>query len=330
MNTSKKNVALLAGGYSGEYAISIESAKTIEKNINPELYEVYKIIVSKEGWYYTDTSGAQISINKNDFSLLLNGNAITFDVVFFGIHGTPGEDGKLQGYFDMLGIPYTGCGAMVSGLTFNKIYCNRVVASSNAAAVAPSMQLFKDACPSDEEILKTMTLPCFVKPTEGGSSLGTSKVKSIEELRPALDAAFAVDHQIMAETYIKGRECTIGVYKSKGEIKVLPITEITTTNEFFDYEAKYQGKSEEITPADIPAYMQYKIEDSAKRVYQLFDCKGVVRVDFIFDLDAEKLFFLEINTMPGQSEASIIPQQVRAAGGNLMNFYGGLLTEAIS
>lgn len=329
MNTSKKNVALLAGGYSGEYAISIESAKTIEKNIDSELYDVYKIIILKDGWFYSSSDGSQVSIDKNDFSLCLNGARITFDVVFFGIHGTPGEDGKLQGYFDMLGIPYTGCSSMVSGLTFNKIYCNRVVASSNAVAVAPSMQLFKDACPSDEEILKTMTLPCFVKPTEGGSSLGTSKVKSIEELRPALNAAFAVDNQIMAEAFIKGRECTIGVYKTKGEIKVLPITEITTTNEFFDYEAKYQGKSEEITPADIPAYMQYKIEDSAKRVYRLFDCKGVVRVDFIFDLEAEKLFFLEINTMPGQSEASIIPQQVRAAGGNLVDFYGGLIEEAL-
>jgi D-alanine-D-alanine ligase len=329
MNAAKKNIALLAGGYSGEYAISIKSAITIEKNINPNLYQVYKIVISKEGWFYNGLDNIQIEVQKNDFSLAINGQHIVFDLVFFGIHGTPGEDGKLQGYFDMLGIPYTGCSALVSALTFNKIYCNRVVAGSNAAVVAPSMQLFKDTCPSDEEILKTMTLPCFVKPTEGGSSLGTNKVKTIAELRPAIDAAFAVDPQIMAEAFIKGRECTIGVYKTNGVIKVLPITEITTTNEFFDYEAKYQGNSEEITPADVPAYMQYKIEDSAKRVYQLFDCKGVVRIDFIFDLEAETLFFLEINTMPGQSEASIIPQQVRAAGGNLTDFYGGLIVEAL-
>jgi D-alanine-D-alanine ligase len=326
---SKKNVALLAGGYGPEAPISIKSAATIAANIDKNIFEVYTIVITKDAWFYNDGS-QDFAIDKNDFSLNLNANNIKFDVVFFGIHGTPGEDGKLQGYFDMLGIPYTGCGSIESAVTFNKIYCNKVVQASNVVKVSPSMHLFKDRCPSNEHILQNITLPMFVKPVEGGSSFGTSKVNEPSQLQAALDAAFAVDNQVMAEAFIKGRECTIGVYRTQGVLKVMPITEIVTENEFFDYEAKYLGKSKEITPADVPDWMQYKIEDSAKRVYDLFNCKGIVRVDFIFDVEAENLFFLEINTMPGQSEASIIPQQVRASGGNLTQFYGELLMEALA
>jgi D-alanine-D-alanine ligase len=325
----KKNIALVAGGFSGEHVISIKSAATIAQNINTDLYNVYTIIIEKNSWY-TLQGEQRVEVNKDNFTITINGELIKFDLVFFAIHGTPGEDGKLQGYFDILGIPYTGCGSIASAITFNKIYCNRIVASADIARVAPSIHLFKDRCPSDEEILKVMQFPMFIKPVEGGSSLGTSKVKSPEELRPAINAAFEHDTQVMAESFIPGRECTIGVYKVNGEVIVLPITEITTTNEFFDYEAKYNGKSTEITPADIPAYMQYKIEDSAKRIYNLLNCKGVVRVDFIFDLDNETLHFLEINTMPGQSEASIIPQQVRASGGNLKDFYNTLINQVLN
>lgn len=325
----KKNIALLAGGYSGEYAISVQSAVTIAANINPELYNVYKIIITKEGWLYQTEGGENISINKNDFSLRMEDTKVNFDCVFFGIHGTPGEDGKLQGYFDMLNIPYTGCGSIASAITFNKIYCNRIVDQSNIVYVAKSLHLFNNRSLTPNEILNKLTLPMFVKPVEGGSSLGTSKVKQPEELQDALDAAFAVDNQIMAEEFVGGREFTIGIYQLNGEIFALPITEVISLKEFFDYEAKYKGLSKEITPAEVPGDITYKITDSAKRLYQLLNCSGVVRIDFILENETNKLYFLEVNTMPGQSAESIIPQQVRASGGDLMLFYGNLINEAL-
>jgi D-alanine-D-alanine ligase len=325
----KKNIALLAGGYSGEYAISVKSAETIQANINVDNYNVYKIIITQDAWLHTTATGLQIAVNKNDCSLTIDGQHITFDCVFFGIHGTPGEDGKLQGYLDMLRIPYTGCNSIVSGLTFNKIFCNRVVDSSNLVDVAKSLHMFKDRPLTPDQILNQLKLPVFVKPVEGGSSLGTNKVKTPQDLQDALDKAFAVDNQIMAEEFVGGREVTIGVYKINGEVKALPITEVISGNEFFDYEAKYLGKSTEVTPADIGGDNTYRIADTAKRIYQLLNCSGVVRVDFIIEHSTDKIYFLEINTMPGQSEQSIIPQQVRADGGNLMEFYGQLIEEAL-
>ncbi len=326
----KKNVALLAGGYSGEYAISVQSAITIEQNISKEAYNIYKIIISKDGWLYTTADGNKIAIDKNNFTLTINEERIKFDVVFFGIHGTPGEDGKLQGYFDMLGIRYTGCGSIPSAITFNKIYCNRIVNQYNVVNVAKSLHIFKEQPISPEEILKQLTLPLFVKPVEGGSSLGTSKVKEPATMQKALDDAFAVDNQIMAEEYVGGREFTIGIYKLNNKIYALPITEVISENEFFDYEAKYKGASKEVTPADIPSDIAYKITDTAKRIYTILNCSGVTRIDFILENTTNKLYFLEVNTMPGQSAESIIPQQVRASGGNLTEFYGLLLQEALN
>jgi D-alanine-D-alanine ligase len=325
----KKNLALVAGGYSGEYAISVESAKTIEQNIDTELYTIYKIIITKHNWTYTTPQGNVIAVNKDNFSITIDGQLVQFDVAFIGIHGTPGEDGKLQGYFDMLGIPYTGCKSIVSALTFNKIFCNRVVDSATVVGVAKSLHMFKDRPLSTDQILNQLRLPLFVKPCEGGSSLGTNKVKEPSQMQAALDAAFAVDNQIMAEEFVGGREATIGVYKINGEVKTLPITEVVTENEFFDYEAKYQGKSKEITPAVLPDGVEYAIKDTAVRIYNLLNCDGVVRVDFIIENNTNRLFFLEVNTMPGQSAESIIPQQVRAAGMHLKDFYGQLLAEAL-
>jgi D-alanine-D-alanine ligase len=325
----KKNIALLAGGYSGEYAISVKSAETIQANINAEHYNVYKVIVTKESWLHTTADGQSIHIDKNDFSLTVNSQNIKFDCVFFGIHGTPGEDGKIQGYLDMMGIPYTGCNSIVSGLTFNKIFCNRVVDSSNVVDVAKSLHMFADRPLTPDAILNQLKLPLFVKPVEGGSSLGTNKVKEPQELQDALDKAFAVDNQIMAEEFVGGREVTIGIYKINGEVIALPITEVISGNEFFDYEAKYLGKSTEVTPADIGEDNSYRITDTAKRVYQLLNCNGVVRVDFIIEHITDKIYFLEINTMPGQSAESIVPQQVRANGDNLMHFYGQIIEEAL-
>ncbi len=324
-----KNVALLAGGYSGEYAISINSAQTIKANIDPNTYNVYTIVINKAGWLHTTATNQSISVDKNDFSLTIDGNKILFDLVFFGIHGTPGEDGKIQGYLDMLGIPYTGCNSIMSAITFNKIYCNRIIDQTNVAYVAKSLHIFKDKPLTTDNILGSLKLPMFVKPVEGGSSLGTSKVKQASELQAALDAAFAVDAQIMCEEFVKGRECTIGVYTKNGVIQALPITEVISENEFFDYEAKYSGKSKEVTPADITESIAYAITDTAKRIYAILNCNGVVRVDFIVEEGTDKLYFLEINTMPGQSAESIVPQQVKANGMQLMDFYGGLIEEVL-
>jgi D-alanine-D-alanine ligase len=325
----KKNIALVAGGYSGEYAISVLSAQTIEQNIDANLYNVYKIIITKQSWLHTTASGQEVHVNRDDFSLTINNEKIKFDGVFIGIHGTPGEDGKLQGYFEMLDIPFTGCGAITSGISFNKIFCNRVVAFSNVVNVAKSVHLHKANPLSTEQILNQLTLPLFVKPCEGGSSLGTNKVKDPSEMQAAVDSAFAVDDQIMAEEYVAGRELTIGVYKINNQIYTLPCTEVISEKEFFDYEAKYQGASKEITPAQVPDGVAYAVADTAKRIYALLNCKGVVRVDFILQNETNALYFLEINTMPGQSAESIVPQQVRAAGMKLQDFYGQLIEEAL-
>lgn len=325
----KKNIALLAGGYSGEYVISIQTAETIAKNLNSDLYNAYKIIITREGWWYEGADG-KISVDKNDFSLAINGEKITFDAAFIAIHGTPGEDGRMQGYLDMLQVPYTSCNAIVSALTFNKSYCNKVVKAFNVVNIANSVHLIKGEPYSMGAILDKLQLPVFVKPNESGSSLGVSKVKSVEELLPAIEKAFREDDQVLIEEFIEGRELTIGVYKVGGYLHTLPATEIVSKNEFFDYEAKYTpGVTNEITPAKINDTIKEQLENKAGYIYRHLNCRGVVRMDFILQKSTDKLYFLEVNTMPGQSENSIVPQQVRAAGLSLKDFYGAILEDCL-
>lgn len=324
----KKNIALLAGGYSGEYVISIQTAQTIERNLDPELYATYKIIVTREGWWHEAANGQRIDVDKNDFSLNIAGQKINFDAVFIAIHGTPGEDGRIQGYLDMLQIPYTSCNAIVSALTFNKSYCNKVVKAFNIVDIANSVHLIKGEPYSMGAILDVLRLPLFVKPNESGSSLGVSKVKAVEELLPAIEKAFGEDNQVLIEEFIEGRELTIGVYRTNGVLHTLPATEIISNNEFFDYDAKYTpGVTSEITPAKISDSIKSELETKAAYIYRHLNCRGVVRMDFILQQPSNKLYFLEVNTMPGQSEASIVPQQVRAAGSDLKAFYGALLED---
>ena len=326
----KKNVALVAGGYSGEYAISIKTAITIENNIDKEKYKVYKIILDKKNWKYTTAEGKEIEVDRKDFSLQIEEEKVIFDTVFIAVHGTPGEDGKFQGYLEMLNIPFTSCGGIVSGLTFNKIYCNRVVAQSQMVNVAKSIHILKNKNLSNDEILKQVTLPVFVKPAEGGSSLATTKVKQIEEMQAALQAVFDIEPQAMIEEYVKGREFSIGVYAINHECIALPITEIISTKEFFDYEAKYtSGITNEVTPAELNKEIALEITETAKKIYSLLNCKGICRIDFILENETEKLYFLEINTIPGQSENSIVPQQVKASGSTLIRFYGDLLEDSM-
>ena len=325
----KKTIVLITGGYSGESVISYKSAATIEKNIDTEKWNCYTIDITKAGWSYTLPDNEKISIDKNDFSLTIDNNKIIFDAVLVGLHGTPGEDGKLQGYLDCLNIPYTSCDAASSALTFNKRY-TVAVASFAGMHVAKSLHLFKNKPVSTTDILNKLKLPVFVKPNNGGSSIGMSKVNVEADLQEALTKAFNEDEQVLVEEFIKGREFTIGVFKNKGEVVALPITEILTQKEFFDYEAKYNGASEEITPAIVEEEVAEKVRQAAKDAYNIFNCNGVVRIDFIYDEFSGNPFMLEINTVPGQSEASIIPQQVKAMGWTLKDFYSALIEECFN
>lgn len=325
----KKRVALVTGGLSSEAQISYKSAKTVMNALDKNVYDVYLIDIHPTGWWYENLVGEEVAVNKADFSIEEGGEKITFDVALMCIHGTPGEDGKLQGYFDMIGLPYTSCDTATSALTFNKRY-TVAVAGFGGVNVAKSLHLFASSPMTTDEILAQLKLPVFVKPNNGGSSLGISKVNDVLELAPALEKAFKEDNQVLVEEYISGREFTIGVFKSKGVLTVLPITEITTDNEFFDFEAKYQGKSQEITPALISETMLNDLTTAAKKVYATLNCRGVVRIDFIYDESTEKAYMLEVNTVPGQSEASVIPQQVKAMGWDLSNFYATIIEDAIS
>ncbi len=325
----KPTIAFVTGGYSGEAAISYQSAIVIEKNIDKERFNVYKIDITIEGWFYTLPHGDKVEINRNDFSLLIEDEIITFDAVLIGIHGTPGEDGKLQGYFDMLHIPYTSCDCATSALTFNKSY-TVAVAAYGGMNVAHSVLLFQHTFSSPDELIKNLHFPVFVKPNNGGSSIGMSKVNSpSEELGIAIEKAFKEDSQVLVEEFIEGRELTIGVFRANGDIIALPITEIITKKEFFDYEAKYLGASDEITPANVDEGIAQQVREEALKAYRLFNCKGIVRIDFIFNKKDAKPYMLEINTVPGQSEASLVPQQVKAMGWSMMEFYTALLEECL-
>jgi len=325
----KPTIAFITGGYSREAVISYKSAETIENNLDYDRYTIYKLDITLRGWFCHLPTGEITPVERNDFSILSEGRKITFDAVFIGIHGTPGEDGKLQGYFDLLNLPYTSCDAAVSALTFNKRYTVAVAAFAGLQ-VARSLHLFKQNPFNTEEIARKLQLPYFVKPNNGGSSIGMSKVNKAEDLGAALEKAFMEDDQILIEEFIAGREFTIGVFRSKGQILTLPITEVISKKEFFDYEAKYSaGMSEEITPAIVEDAVADKIRSAAQNAYQIFNCKGIVRIDFIFNQMDELPYMLEINTVPGQSEASIVPKQVKAMGWTLKQFYTALIEDAL-
>lgn len=325
----KKNIALVTGGFSGEAVISYKSAATIGNNLDPAQFNVYKIDVNPKGWFYEMVDGRKVEVDKNDFSLQLDNRKIDFDAVFIGMHGTPGEDGKLQGYFDTLKIPYTSCDAATSAITFNKRY-TVAIAKMAGVAVANSVHLFKHLPVPASQIADQLAMPLFVKPNNGGSSIGMSKVDQAGELEAAIEKAFREDNQVLVEEMIQGREFTVGVFKTKGNIIVLPITEVKAHSDkaFFDFEAKYQGKSTETTPAEVDELVADKIRDAARKIYSVFNCRGVVRIDFIYNEEAGTPYMLEINTIPGQSEASIVPQQVKAMGWSLKEFYTKLVEEA--
>ena len=316
----KKNIALVMGGFSGEHDISINSGCQVYENLDHEKYNVYRIVIERSGWYCLADSGEHLPVNRDNFTVCGVGR---FDLAFIIIHGNPGENGVLQGYFDMLGIPYTTCGFYTSALTFNKGFCNPVVQGFGVVSVAKSKLLHGSQPIDTEAILRELSLPLFVKPAAGGSSVATTKVKRAEDLMPAIREALTEDSQVLVEEFVQGREFDCGVLRTKEKKYVFPITEIIPTggHEFFDYAAKYEGYSEEVTPAEVDESVSSLIQEVSSKLYDLLDCRGIVRFDYIYDTQRNELFFLEVNTIPGQSAESIVPKQARAMGISTKELY---------
>lgn len=303
----KKNIAIVAGGYSSELEVSLKSVETIYQHLPNDRYEKYVVIINSQGWNVR-VNEALFPINKNDFSFEMDGKIHSFDCVYLTIHGTPGEDGKLQGYFDMLGIPYNSCNSKTSALTFDKWLCNQVLAN-NGINVSKSILINDRAFLfNSKKIVEELGLPCFVKPNDGGSSFGISKVKEELQLIPAINRAFAEGNEVMIEAFMEGKEVTCACFKSDKEIIALPLIEIVSENEFFDYEAKYEGKSQEICPARIEDELRDKVQEITKKIYALLGLKGIIRVDFM--LVKNEPYVIEVNTAPGMSGASLVPQMV--------------------
>jgi D-alanine-D-alanine ligase len=326
----KKTIALVTGGFTGESVVYFKSATFVESKIDRNKYDVFKIVILKNEWFYTDSSDVKHTIDKNDFSLMVGGTKIAFDVAFIMIHGAPGEDGKLQGYFDLLDIPYTSCDALTSSLTMNKGYSKAIVNGIKDLHIAKSVQLFDNSSSASQHLLDSLVLPLFIKPNNGGSSIGMSKVKTANELDDALVKAFNEDNQVLVEEFIQGREFSIGVYQSHEGIRVLPSTEVIPTNDFFDYEAKYTpGATEEITPGRMSEEEKERVERIVSDIYHKLNCKGMVRIDYFLQDLSSDFYFIEINTIPGQTAQSFIPQQVKAAGLDITEFYGELIEMAL-
>ncbi len=322
----KKNIAIIMGGYSSEFKISLKSGSVVYKHLDSAKYNLYRIHIFKDKWVYVDDQDKEYPVNRHDFSVQLNNTKITFDCVFNAIHGTPGEDGLLQAYFKLLGIPQTSCDYYQSALTFNKRDLLSVLKPYGIKS-AKSYYLNLGEHIDVDEIIKTVGLPCFVKANRAGSSFGISKVYKKEDINPAIEKAFKEDDEILIEAFLKGTEVSVGVITYKGEIKVMPITEIVSENDFFDYEAKYEGKSQEITPARISKSQEDNVSEIAKKAYEILKMKGYSRSEFIF-VDDEP-YMLEINTTPGLTEESILPKQAMAAGISLSKLFESSIINAL-
>lgn len=324
---NKKNVAVVMGGYSDEYKVSLKSGQLIYDSLDRELYNVYKVVILKDEWYFLDDREQKVPINKADFSVdLESGFTVKFDVCFNIIHGKPGENGELQAYWDTIGQKYTGCGFYQSALTFNK-KDTLAVLSKYGIPSAKSIYLRNGESVNESQIINELGLPLFVKPNQSGSSLGISKVKEASELKVALDFAFAEDDEILIESFLNGMEVSVGVVDFNGETIVLGITEIVPHKEFFDYEAKYEGASEEITPARIDDETRHKVEDIAKKAYKSLGMSGFSRSEFIIMNGTP--YMLEMNTNPGFSPASILPQQAKIYGISIQDLCGNEVEKAL-
>lgn len=322
----KKNIAIIMGGYSSEYKISLKSGSIVYKYSDKEKFNLFSIHIYRDRWVYVAENKEEIPVNKHDFSIVIHGQKITFDCVFNAIHGSPGEDGLMQSYFELLGIPQTSCNAYQSALTFNKRDLLSVLKPYGIKAAASFYLNLGDKI-NEDAIIAKVGLPCFVKANKAGSSFGISKVYKKEALKAAIDNAYKEDDEIIIESFLQGTEVSVGVLKYKGETKVLPITEIVSENDFFDYEAKYAGKSQEITPARISKVQEKNVSEMAKLAYDVLKMKGFSRSEFIFIGDEP--FMLEMNTTPGLTEESILPQQAQVAGISLPELFENAIHEAL-
>ena len=319
MKELKRNIAIVCGGDSSEHDVSLRSAQGLYSFFDKVRYNVYLVDVRDQDWYVNLDNNERVRIDKNDFSFMLNGKAVVFDYAYITIHGTPGENGIMQGYFDLLHVPYSTSGVLVEAMTFDKYVLNNYLRGFGVN-VADSILLRRDDEVDEEAIEARIGMPCFVKPAADGSSFGVSKVKNADQLAPALRVAFMESNEVMVEQYMQGTEISIGVYKTRDKAVVLPATEVVTKNEFFDYDAKYNGQVQEITPARIAPETAKRVAEETSRIYDILHCNGIIRIDYIITKDEEgndKINMLEVNTTPGMTVTSFIAQQVRAAGLNI-------------
>ncbi len=324
----KKNVAIVAGGDQSEIVVSLKSADGLKTFISNEKYNLYVVLIEKNNWRVRLSDTSEIPIDKNDFSFTLDGSKITFDCVYNTIHGMPGEDGKLQGYLEMIGIPYTSSSVLASAVTFNKFFCNTYLKAFGIKS-AESLMVRKGMEIVTEDILAKVGIPCFVKPNAGGSSFGVSKVKTAIDLNAAIHKAFDESDEVIVESFIKGTEVTNGIYKTAQREVVMPVTEVIPKNEFFDFEAKYKvGMAEEITPARISDDLTTRIQKLTSAIYDILGCRGIIRVDYI--ISENTVFLLEVNTTPGMTLTSFIPQQIRAMGVPLADVFDEIIFDAMA
>lgn len=316
MKQIKRNIAIVCGGDSSEHDVSMRSAEGLYSFFDKERYNVYIVDIKGQDWHVEFSDRDNIQIDKNDFSFILDGRMVEFDYAYITIHGTPGENGLMQGYFDLLHLPYSTSGVLVEAMTFDKYVLNNYLRGFGVR-VADSILLRRGDEYDENEVERRLGMPCFVKPAADGSSFGVSKVKNSDQLAPALRVAFMESDEVMIERYMKGTEISIGCYKTKKKSVVFPATEVVTKNEFFDYDAKYNGQVDEITPARISPATAKAVADETSRIYDILHCNGIIRIDYIITCDADghdQVNMLEINTTPGMTATSFIPQQVRAAG----------------
>tara|TARA_R110002049_G_scaffold3795_5_gene27620 strand:+ start:94675 stop:95658 length:984 start_codon:yes stop_codon:yes gene_type:complete len=322
----KKNIAIIMGGYSSEFQISLTSGNVVFETLDTSKYNAYRIHIFKDKWVYVDNNNNEFPIDKNDFSVTVKNSKITFDCVFNAIHGSPGEDGFMQGYFALLNIPHTSCGMYQAAITFNKRDCLSIL-KPYGIKTAESFYINLGDSVDERAVINKVGLPCFVKANKAGSSFGVTKVHKKEDLQNAINVAFKEDDEIIIESFLDGTEVSVGVITYKGKTKVLPITEIVSENDFFDYEAKYLGKSQEITPARLSKDEEEKVNAIAKKVYEAMKMTGFSRSEYIFKNGEPHL--LEVNTIPGLTRASILPQQAAAAGISLADLFDNAIEEAL-
>ena len=330
MKNLKRNIAIVCGGDSSEHDVSLRSAQGLYSFFDKERYNVYIVDVKGMDWHVNLSDGTTTPIDRNDFSFIENGRLVVFDYAYITIHGTPGENGIMQGYFELIHLPYSTSGVLVEAMTFDKFVLNNYLRSFGVS-VAESLLIRKgyEELVSDDEIEERIGMPCFVKPAADGSSFGVTKVKNKDQLAPAIRKAMMESDDVMVESFLEGTEITVGCYKTKQKSVVFPITEVVTHNEFFDYDAKYNGQVDEITPARIPEETAERARQLTSHIYDILHCNGIIRIDYIISKD-QKISMLEINTTPGMTATSFIPQQVRAAGLDIKDVLSDIVENQLS